>query len=150
MSRWLELLNSANNSSLMRHGHDPYSLHVRKLTLCLPGYRSNRQTSLACFLCCLCRYNSSCYSSLLQQVDATADIELLFQQTAASPAAAQQQAGRYGVVWMHPDDSSRLSRAWVSTPQVVAPRRSFGGGMPVSGVNSLDAGQLGNMYGKDR
>jgi hypothetical protein len=59
----------------------------------------------------LCRYNISCYSSLLQQVDATADAELLFQQRAMSPAAMQAALGPYGALWLHPDDLQQLSQS---------------------------------------
>lgn len=57
-----------------------------------------------------CRYNISCYSSLLQQVDATADAELVFQQQATNSAAAQAALGPYGAVWLHPDDLQHLQQ----------------------------------------
>jgi hypothetical protein len=60
--------------------------------------------------CLSCRYNISCYSSLLQQVDATADAELVFQQQATNSAAAQAALGPYGAVWMHPDDLQHLQQ----------------------------------------
>lgn len=65
-----------------------------------------------------CRYNISCYSSLLQQVDATADAELVFQQQAASAAAAQAARGLYGAVWLHPDDLQHLQQMQSQGPSV--------------------------------
>lgn len=51
-----------------------------------------------------CRYNISCYSSLLQQVDATADAGVAFQQQASAQAALAP----YAALWLHPDDLQHL------------------------------------------
>eukprot|EP00775_Hariotina_reticulata_P006353 gene6353-6586_t len=64
-------------------------------------------------------YNSSCYSSLLQQVDATANMELMFIQCAATPTAAQQQLAQYAAIWMHPDDVQQLMAAGQLLPDAV-------------------------------
>lgn len=63
---------------------------------------------LTCFL--LCRYNTSCYSSLLQQVDATADAEVVFQQHFGSAAVNAQYKAPYAALWLHPDDLLRLQQ----------------------------------------
>jgi len=68
----------------------------------------------------VCRYNSSCYSSLLQQVDATANMELMFVQCAATPTAAQQQCAQYAAIWMHPDDVQQLMAAGQLLPGAAA------------------------------
>lgn len=57
-----------------------------------------------------CSYNISCYSSLLQQADATADAELVFQQRATSKAVAQTLVAPYGALWLHPDDLQHLQQ----------------------------------------
>jgi hypothetical protein len=72
---------------------------------------------------CVCSYNTSCYSSLLQQVDATADAEVFFVQRAMIPAAAQQQAGHYAAVWMHPDDAAQLDPAQYTPAAALSPTR---------------------------
>lgn len=81
-----------------------------------------------------CRYNISCYSSLLQQVDATADAELVFQQKAADPAAAQAALGPYGAVWQHPDDLQHLQQLQ-------------GQGASVSGSNASSYGVRASVVG---
>lgn len=81
-----------------------------------------------------CRYNISCYSSLLQQVDATADAELVFQQKAADPAAAQAALGPYGAVWQHPDDLQPLQQLQ-------------GQGASVSGSNASRYGVRASVVG---
>ncbi|WIA12622.1 hypothetical protein OEZ85_006279 [Tetradesmus obliquus] len=71
-------------------------------------------------------YNSSCYSSLLQQVDATADAEVFFVQRALTAAAAQQQAGHFAAVWLHPDDAAQLDTAQYAPTAAQSPaRKSF-------------------------
>lgn len=92
-------------------------------------------------------YCSSCFGSLLQQVDATADLALSFEQPgAAGTAAAAALCAPYGAAWLHPDDAAQLQ---LSQPgQSVGPlgRRSLatnggdgGGGV---GVHNLSvAGQ---------
>jgi len=65
---------------------------------------------MGCAFALCCRYNISCYSSLLQQVDATADADLVFQQRAASAAAAQSSLAPYGALWLHPDDLQHLQQ----------------------------------------
>jgi hypothetical protein len=81
-----------------------------------------------------CRYNISCYSSLLQQVDATADAELVFQQKAADPAAAQAALGPYGAVWLHPDDLQHLQQLQ-------------GHGLSVGGSNASSYGVRASVVG---
>jgi hypothetical protein len=79
-----------------------------------------------------CRYNSSCYSSLLQQVDATADAEVFFVQRSLAPAAVQQQAGHYAAVWLHPDDAAQLDPEQYAPAAAASPaRKSF----PSSGTS---------------
>lgn len=74
----------------------------------------------------LYRYNSSCYSSLLQQVDATADAEVFFVQRATTPAAVQQQLAHYAAVWMHPDDVALLEPAqYAPNAAPAVTRKSF-------------------------
>ena len=82
-------------------------------------------------------YCSSCFGSLLQQVDATADLALSFEQPgAAGTAAAAALCAPYGAAWLHPDDAAQLQ---LSQPgQSVGPlgRRSLAtnGGDGVGGV----------------
>lgn len=54
----------------------------------------------------------------MQQVDATADAELVFQQQAASAAMAQAAQGLYGAVWLHPDDLQHLQQMQSQGPSV--------------------------------
>lgn len=93
---------------------------------CLPGKRLTAVAAPGA-----CRYNSSCYSSLLQQVDATADAEVFFVQRALTAAAAQQQAGHFAAVWLHPDDAAQLDTAQYAPTAAQSPaRKSFPSSTP--------------------
>lgn len=76
-----------------------------------------------------CSYNISCYSSLLQQADATADAELVFQQRSTSKAVAQTLVAPYGALWLHPDDLQHLQ-------QLQSQQAASVGGSMASGVET--------------
>jgi hypothetical protein len=77
-----------------------------------------------------CSYNISCYSSLLQQADATADAELVVQQRVTSRAVAQTLVAPYGALWLHPDDLQHLQQ--LQSQQAA----SVGGGSMASGLEA--------------
>jgi hypothetical protein len=47
---------------------------------------------------------------LVQHVEATGDMEVRFQQTFQSAAAASIAAGPYAAMWLHPDDTKYLEQ----------------------------------------
>jgi hypothetical protein len=48
---------------------------------------------------------------------------VFFVQRAMNPAAAQQQAGHYAAVWMHPDDAAQLDPAQYAPTAALSPAR---------------------------
>jgi hypothetical protein len=97
-------------------------------------------------------YNTSCYSSLLQQVDATADAEAVFQQrfssAAAHAAAHAQHQAPYAALWLHPDDLQRLQEQQQSEQQAHHGAKGSSGNLVRQSVRtSLFAGSSGGLGG---
>lgn len=99
------------------------------------------------YVSCNNRYNISCYSSLLQQVDATADAEIAFQQHTPSTTAGQAQVGPYAAVWLHPDDLQHLQQLQQPSSSSATGSGSASGVEAAAARQSFAAGALGGGGG---
>lgn len=82
---------------------------------------------------------------MLQQIDATADVEAFFQNQNVCQVQGDQQLGLLGSLWLHPDDANQLNQTiCAAAAQAATSKRNTGGG--AAGKSKADYG-VSNQHG---